>query len=56
VIARPATEKRDFNRISLLSRACDPVQGAGPGLKLAKKPETAEKELCLELLATRQML
>jgi hypothetical protein len=56
VIFLPATQKRDFLRISLLSTACPQVQGSAPGLKLAKKRETAEKELCLLLLAARQML
>jgi len=56
VTAKSPAEKRDFLLISLLSSPCSLVQGISAGLKLAKKGETAEKELCLQLLAARQML
>ncbi len=49
-------QKRDFPLLSLLSRACADVQRKWGGLKLAKNRKTAEKELCLLLLAMRQML
>jgi hypothetical protein len=56
VTLRASDEKRDSPLISLLFRACSGVQGTGDGLKLAKNGETAEKELCLLLLAREVML
>jgi hypothetical protein len=55
-VSRGAQRRSGFPRISLFSNPCFRVQEAGDGLKLAKNPKTAEKELGLQLFAMRQML
>jgi hypothetical protein len=55
-VTRSAHSGQGFRRISVFSNPCFRVQEAGAGLKLAKNPKTAEKELGLQLFAMRQML
>jgi hypothetical protein len=56
VIGSAQSKKRELRPKSLLSRPWACVQGGSAGLKLAKNHKTAEKELCLQLFAARQML